>query len=252
MTTLTIDNTAHRAPGLPRTWLVELRKLVDTRSGLTLVLVAVILAGASGGGILLVDDHVTLTRITTMAGMPGGLVAAVTAILLVAGERTHRTALITYTLTPRRGQVVAAKAAATVTLALSVTLLALMAALIIAPVGTALTGAAVDWSLDWMVLAEFTAINTTMALSGWALAYAFGNAPAAIVLLLVWEMASNIISLAGPVAAEIMTWLDQAAISYLMTDPTWADLGRAATGLTAWIVFPAVIGITHEVRTVIH
>lgn len=249
MSTLTLDPRLNSAaPGGVRTWLVELRKLVDTRAGRALIVTGALLAGVFGGGVLLYRDGVTLTGVATMAGVPGGTLAAVASVLLVTGERSHRTALSTYALTPRRGRVVAAKAAAAATLAVAVTVLAVLAALVIAPVGAALTGHGVVWTLDLRALAAFTAANVTLALSGWALAYLCGNAPAPIVILLVWPMVASLIAQAGPGAAEALTWIDQSASARLVADTTAADLGRIVTGAVAWIVLPGAVGVARELR----
>ncbi len=250
MTTLTLDaRLATDGPGPIRTWLVELRKLVDTRSGITLVITGAVLAGVFGGGALLFRDPLPFTDLVTLAGVPGGVMAAVAAVLLVTAERTHRTALSTYALIPDRGRVIAAKAGAAITLAIMVTLLALAAALVIAPVGTALTGHEVTWTVDWRGLGAFTGVNMTLALTGWALAYLTGNAPTPIVVLLVWPMVSSLVSQAGPNAAEVMSWLDPGAVNLLAADTTLADLGRIGTALAAWVVVPAVIGIVRELRS---
>lgn len=249
MTSLPLDpRLGSAAPGPARSWLVELRKLVDTRSGIALIVTAAVLAGVFGGGAMLYRDPVTVTTVVTMSGVPGGILAAVMAVLLVTGERAHRTALATYALTPRRGRVIAAKAAAAATLALAVTVLALVAALVIAPVGAALTGHQVVWTIDGRTLAAFTVSNMVLALSGWALAYLFTNAPAPIVIILVWPMLSSLIAQAGPTAAEVLTWLDPAAAARLAQDTTMTDLGRIAVSLLVWVVAPAAVGIAREIR----
>lgn len=249
MTALTLDSRLDRpAPGGVRTWLVELRKLVDTRAGLALIITGAVLAGVFGGGVLLYRDGVTLTTLATMAGVPGGILAAVASVLLVTGERSHRTALSTYALTPRRGRVIAAKAAAAATLAVAVTVLAIIAALIIAPVGSALTGHTVIWTLDARELAAFTVSNVTLSLAGWALASLCGNAPAPIVILLVWPMIASLIAQAGPGAAEALTWIDQSAAARLVSDTTALDLARIATSILAWIVVPGAIGMVRELK----
>lgn len=235
-------------PGAARSWLVELRKLVDTRSGIALVVTAAALAGVFGGGTVLYRDPVTFTDVVTMSGVPGGTLAAVAAVLLVTGERAHRTALTTYALTPRRGRVIAAKAAAAAAVALVVTVAALVAALVIAPVGATLTGHQVVWTVDWRTLAAFTVANIALALSGWALAYLCGNAPAPIVILLVWPMLASLIAQAGPTAAEVLSWLDPAAAARLAQDTTGTDLGRIAVSLLVWVVAPAAVGVAREIR----
>lgn len=85
---------------LLRLWLVELRKLVDTPAGVALLAVGALLAGVFGGGVALLSEDATLDRIVRLAGTPTGLLLPVLAVLLVTGERQHRTALTGYALTP--------------------------------------------------------------------------------------------------------------------------------------------------------
>ena len=112
---------------LLRLWLVELRKLVDTPAGVALLAVGALLAGVFGGGVALLSEDATLDRIVRLAGTPTGLLLPVLAVLLVTGERQHRTALTGYALTPRRGRVLVAKAFAVLTLAVAAWAMALLA-----------------------------------------------------------------------------------------------------------------------------
>ncbi|MEZ5088726.1 MAG: ABC transporter permease subunit [Micropruina sp.] len=122
---------------LLRLWLVELRKLVDTPAGVALLAVGALLAGVFGGGVALLSEDATLDRIVRLAGTPTGLLLPVLAVLLVTGERQHRTALTGYALTPRRGRVLVAKAFAVLTLAVAAWAMALLAGVLIAAVSFA-------------------------------------------------------------------------------------------------------------------
>ncbi|HEY9292131.1 MAG TPA: ABC transporter permease, partial [Microlunatus sp.] len=113
--------------------LVELRKSVDTRSGRTLViiiaaLVLVVLAiqialGRSVDGIGLSFGDLALTTGTATA-----MLLPILGILLITSEWSQRTTLITFTLEPRRTQVIAAKLVAGVIMALAAMLLVLAVA----------------------------------------------------------------------------------------------------------------------------
>lgn len=162
---------------LLRLWLVELRKLVDTPAGVALLAVGALLAGVFGGGVALLSEDATLDRIVRLAGTPTGLLLPVLAVLLVTGERQHRTALTGYALTPRRGRVLVAKAFAVLTLAVAAWALALLAGVLIAAVSSPIVGHPIAWSIDWTTQLWFGLSLVLAALSGYAVGLAIGNAP---------------------------------------------------------------------------
>lgn len=226
----------------------ELRKLVDTRTGLVLVATGALLAGLFGGGAVLYRPGAPFSEVTQLAGVPGGILATIMAILLVTAERSHRTALVTYTLTPRRGRVALAKAAAAATLGVVVVGLALLAALVIVPVGSAVTGAPANWSIEAPALGWWALGTVVGALSGYALGSAVGNAPAAITLVLIWPMAASLLGQV-PGADAVLAWLDPAALSTLADGVTGVEIGQAVSGIAVWVAIPAAIGLVRLVRT---
>lgn len=234
---------AASGPGLARLSVVELRKQVDTGVGMVLVVVAALLAGAFGGGALLLGSADSYGEVARMAAIPGATLAPVLAMLLVTAERSHRTALSTFTLVPRRGRVVAAKAVASMAIGAMVVLLSLVAALVITPVGAAVTGESIGWQLDVRGFAFFAVGVILSALSGWALALAIGNAPAAIVVLLVWPMLSSMILGANQAWSTVVTWLDITAVARLADGASVDLVAKATVGILVWVVVPAVVGI---------
>lgn len=232
---------------IARLCLVELRKLVDTVSGVVLIGVGAVLAGVFGGGALLLRPGVSFSEVAQLAGVPGGTLVMVMAILLVTAERSHRTALVTYIVTPHRHRVVAAKAVAAATIALVVVVFAVVAAAVIVPVGTLVTGDQANWSVDTATLACWAAGTVIGALSGWALGLAIGNAPAAIVLVLVWPMVTGLLT-DVPALAPVLPWIDSTAVSAFGDGIDPGDLGRFFSGLAAWVAVPGAIGLLRSMR----
>ncbi|MFD0891202.1 ABC transporter permease, partial [Streptosporangium algeriense] len=108
-----------------RLLLVETRKIFDTRSGkiLTAVLVALTVVSVVGRGL------VAGPRLFTLVGTAGigfGILLPVLAVLSVTGEWSHRTALTTFTLEPRRARVLAAKFLPPLAVAVVATVFALL------------------------------------------------------------------------------------------------------------------------------
>lgn len=239
-------------PTLVRLTGVELRKQVDTPVGIVLVAVGALLAGVFGGGSVLTETSTTYGDVVRLAAVPGATLAPILAILLVTAESSHRTALSTYALVPRRGRVLTAKALASVTIGAIVVVCCLVAALLIVPVGSAVTGRTIAWQLDGGEVGLLAVSVALATLSGWALGLALGNAPAAIVILLVWPMLSSMILSTGLGWSDIVHWLDITAVSRLAEDHGAVAVAKVLTGVAAWVVLPAVIGtwraLTEEVR----
>ena len=227
---------------------VELRKLVDTRTGLVLVATGALLAGLFGGGAVLYRPGAPFSEVAQLAGVPGGILATIMAILLVTAERSHHTALVTYTLTPRRGRVTLAKAVAAATLGAVVVALALLAALVIVPVGSAVTGNPANWAVEGPALAWWALGTVVGALSGYALGSAIGNAPAAITLVLIWPMATSLLSQA-PGLDTVLAWLDPASLSALTDGATGVEIGQAVSGIAVWVAIPATLGLIRLTRS---
>ncbi len=236
---MSADHAGRRA-SLAMLTLVELRKVVDTPAGIAICVVSALLAGVFGGGAVLYQQPASIGDIALMAGVPGGTLVPVLAILLVTAERTHRTALATYALTPRRHRVLLGKAGAAVALSVAVTPLALLAAVVIGPVGSLVTGDPTAWTVDGGGVGRFTLINVILALTGYVLALATGNAPTSIVIVLTWPMLESMLRAASPTIGAIVRWLDVAAVT--------EDVSRAATALAFWVVVPALVGFRRALR----
>lgn len=231
-------------PGLGRLIAVELRKMVNTRSGfwvsigvtLTTLLVAIIGSTDHGG------TSATFVHIFNVSSRPGAFLLPVMGVLLICGEWSQRTTLTTFTLVPSRRRVIAAKLGASAivsTLALVVCLtftLVMASALGHAPAGTG--------SLPWQVILQGWLELT----AGMVMGLAFGaallmSAPAIVAYLLlpvVWNGIIGGISALGGVAR----WLDSGDTLNPLTLHALdgAEWAHAAATLAFWIGIPIVIG----------
>src|ERR1700742_613698 len=144
----------HRRPSLARLTKVELRKMVDTRSGFWLLLAV---AGLTLVAVLITalfahEDQRTFRHILSNGLQPAGILLPVVGILLVTSEWSQRTALVSFALVPHRTRLLAAKILAGVVLALAATALAL----VLAVLGTAIASTDVQhvWSLPLGLLLQ--------------------------------------------------------------------------------------------------
>lgn len=231
-----------------RLWAVELRKLVDTPSGVALVAAGALLAGIFGGGAVLFIDDVTYGDVARLAGIPLLTLLPVLAILLATSARHHRTALATYALVPARGRILTAQALAVITLGLIAAALTLVAAAIITPVGGLVTSQPIPWTIDGGSHGALTAGIVLAALSGYAIGLATGLAPIAITIVLAWPPIALLLSII-PTAADVLAWLDVNAVAALSDGATGVEVARVATGVVAWILVPGVVGVVRELRT---
>jgi hypothetical protein len=85
---------------------VELRKMLDTRAGFWLVLVAMLISAVAAVIALLVhalsDAEVTAMGWVNIMNIPLGIFLPVIAILSVTSEWSQRTALVSFSLEPHR------------------------------------------------------------------------------------------------------------------------------------------------------
>ncbi|AMS06409.1 ABC transporter permease [Acidipropionibacterium acidipropionici] len=247
---------ADQPPSVPLIRLVraEFRKLTDTRSGFWLLIV--IALGAVAGTIT------TAALWDELAGMLGDwttgdalisfvptMLLPVLAILLVTSEWSTRSALTTFTMEPRRGRVMAAKAivviATTVVFWLGCRGLTALSALL---GGAMHAGAPVSWQVDWAATAGDLASTVLTVAMGLTLAMLFGSVAVSIVVYMAQPLMTSTLALI-PGLATAMQWASANNMSLLasgaMTGEAWA---RVAVSAGIWIVIPAVAGTVLSIR----
>ncbi|MFI7047344.1 hypothetical protein [Streptosporangium sandarakinum] len=232
-----------------RLLVVETRKLADTRSGkiMTAVLAALVLAGVAGRGF--VTDP-KLQTLAFTAGMPIATLMPVLAILAVTGEWSHRTALTTFTLEPRRGRVLAAKYVPAVAAALAASLLSALVAVPATAVVAAVRGVPAVWEMNPLALLGWAGTNVLMVAMGLALGTLLLNAPAAIVVYLVNPMLWSVVGRLGDTGETLAGWLDlNTTVAPLVTgDMTGGGAARLAVSAALWIVVPVAAGAVRVAR----
>ncbi|GAA2287621.1 hypothetical protein GCM10010149_37520 [Nonomuraea roseoviolacea subsp. roseoviolacea] len=232
-----------------RLLIVETRKLFDTRSAmiLTAVLLLLTVAAIAGRGLYIGPD---LQRLVWTAGLGYANLLPVLGILTVTNEWSHRTALTTFALEPRRWRVMAAKAVPP-TLAAAV---ASLFALLVALPATALAGAVrhvpAHWNATPATMAGWTATNVLFTLAGVALGTLLLNAPAAIVVYLASTGVWNAVAMLGGTGETLAEWLDLNRTAAPLATGDWADVApaRLAASAALWIVIPLLLGVVRVSR----
>ncbi|HWJ81381.1 MAG TPA: ABC transporter permease [Nocardioides sp.] len=239
--------------------LVELRKVVDTRSGRWLLLSAGLLVGLFEVALLLsVTIQALAVSFEDFAAGAGGITSVflpVLGILLVTSEWGQRTAMVTFALEPRRIRVVLAKLA--VGLVLTLVTVGFMVA--VATIGTGVAAVARPGLASWDVGVEgFAGYLVVQALTmtvGFALACLTLSSPAAIVTFFLYWGALPLVlyTLQGlfPAFEDAAPWINfQSAL-----DPvrTWTldsgeQWGQLLVGGALWIGVPLALGLWRILR----
>ncbi len=230
-------STARRTgPSFPALIGIEIRKSLSTRSGRSVAALAVavgplgiLLATLTSGG------GVAAAMALGIMGMLIALVLLALGVLSTAGEWTHRSVQTTYLLTPRRGRVLAAKAAAMALLGL-----------VLASVGVGLAvgtlaafTAGVSWFAAGQAVVAVIASGAAFAVIGAGIGAAVGNSAAAMTATYLTVL--GILPVLNSVKPQIAAKLDPAS-----SIVTLAQHGAATTPIaviTAWVVVSTVAGV---------
>jgi len=225
---------------------VELRKLVDTRSGRWLLIAIGVLTAAVITVFLFAapPQELTYSNFVTATGTPQGVLLPVLGILTVTSEWGQRTGLVTFTLEPRRGRVVVAKVMAVLLLAMAAVLVAFGLAAIGNALGSGLQDGDGDWTFGLSGFRDILVLQLLGALQGLALGMLIMNTAGAVVTYFALPAVVGI--LAGTVQSfrEVAEWVDINTASIPLTahetdSGVWA---RLAVASLIWVVLPMALG----------
>ncbi|HWL45989.1 MAG TPA: hypothetical protein VNQ73_23815 [Ilumatobacter sp.] len=243
---------------------VELRKLVDTRSGRWLLIIQALLIVVASAIVVIVaavnDESMRLMDFTGLAGAVMGILLPVMGIMAITSEWSQRTNMATFTLEPRRSRVVAAKLIASVAAAIVSVVLAIAVGYLATGAAAAL-GVDVNWNADLEMLAAFTLVQVLGLLTGFALGTLILNTPGAIVCFFAYfTLVPVILAVAGELMGwfeSVRPWIDFADAQLPLSDfgQDADELGFAAmhwghftvSGLI-WFVLPLGAGIARMLR----
>ncbi|TDW98030.1 ABC transporter permease [Kribbella sp. VKM Ac-2566] len=223
---------------------IELRKSVNTRSGRVLIAAVLLLALAA-----LAWQFTHLPK--GDAGFDGFLGAASTGVMLLlpvigvmamTSEWTQRTALTTFTLSPRRVRVQLAKFVSAVVLSVVV----MTAVVGLALASTALAGAVTDHAASYPDLGgQLAGAYLTVALNV-VMGAAFGAViPQTAVAILAFFIAPTAWSLAGPALfKDNANWLDVfGALGRIAERDLHGMVPETLVAVGVWIVLPTIVGL---------
>jgi ABC-2 type transport system permease protein len=234
-----------RRPPLARLTIVELRKMVDTRSGfwVTVGVAAVTVIFAFVNGLDHGGRDATYIQVFHDAAQPSAYLLPLLGVLLVCSEWTQRTNLTTFTLVPARERVIAAKVTAGLVISLAALLMTVTVALIVtATLGHAASGAG---TLPVSVIAQGWVNSAGWMLIGLAFGIALLTSTPAIVAYLLLPPAAGGALDALHSLSGIAPWVSVTRSFPLLTlQPLNAtQWGHVATTLALWIGVPFLLGL---------
>jgi ABC-2 type transport system permease protein len=239
-----------RPTRLARLCQIELRKATDTRAGRWLLIVIATIAVLTAGIIAFAGkakDH-TLVDVLGATASLTALLLPVLGVLLVTSEWSQRTALTTFTLVPRRGRIVAAKALAGVLLGV----LACVVCALVAAVATAVTSHpdSGTWHGAAGILGGSLALLILNVLLGIGFGLLFLNTPVAIVVYFALPTAWSILTGSIHALNSLGDWGDPTTAWGHLTDEhvsgtLWLKAGVAAA---IWLIGPLVAGTVRVLR----
>lgn len=258
MSTATVETVDTTRAGVPldRLVKVELRKMFDTRSGFWLMMSIAILALLATIGVIIFapDGSLTFASFGTAVGVPMAILLPVVAILSVTGEWTQRTGLISFTLVSHRGQVILAKAIASVIVGIASMFLAFAIGAIGNLVGAAINGVDAVWDTSISQMLLIILANVLGLLLGFMLGTLIRNSAGAIVGYFVYSFVLP--GIFGFLAAtqdwfkSIQPWIDfnfaQTKLFDHIHGVEWANLGVTTM---LWVIIPMAVGVWAVLRS---
>lgn len=235
-------------PGVPlgRLVNVELRKMLDTRAGLWLLVVMSAIAAVVVTVFLIWGpaEEATFGTLLSLASFPLLVLLPILGIMTATSEWSQRTGLVTFTLEPRRGRVITAKVVAALLLGLVVTASGFAAAALANVIGGASTDASGAWDVSWQMALGFVLAFAIFVLQGLAFGFLFLNTPFAIVATLVlptvWSVLTSLVSSIETASRWLnLDRVTEPLLTGTMTGENWGQLG---TSFAAWVLLPLALG----------
>jgi hypothetical protein len=263
MTTIAVEQpvTELRAAARPVPWarltMIELRKMFDTRSGFWLMASILITALLATGAVILFapDDQISYGVFATAFGFPMAVILPMIAILSVTSEWSQRSGLTTFTLVPRRGRVIAAKAVAAVGVGVVSIPVAFAIGAVGNVVGSAIAGTEMVWDVSMVQASSIVLANVLGMLVGFMLGVLIRSSAGAIVAYFVYSLVLP--SIFGLLAAaqewfrDLQPWVDFGFTQTRLYDesPSGDQWGQLATSGLIWLVVPLAVGLVLTMRS---
>lgn len=242
---------------------VEVRKMLDTRSGFWLLLsTGLLLVLAAGISLLVIalNDNVALsaTDVSGILTVPLSILLPVFAIQTVTSEWSQRTALVSFTLEANRFRVLLSKLTAVVLLALGALVLAIVLGAILNVVGAAVGGYDATWNVEASMFVATIVSQLLYFLMAFGIGAVVLSTPAAVALfyvvaLMLPLMVYGTLMAFFEWARDLIPWIDLQFASAPFFE-SWSNLqgteiAQLVVATLIWVVAPLVIGTKRVMTT---
>jgi ABC-2 type transport system permease protein len=232
---------------------VELTKMFNTRSGFWLTASIGIAAALATASVIVFgsESDMAYDNFGAAIGIPMVIILPIIAILSVTSEWSQRSGLTTFTLVPKRGEVIWAKLLISVALGAVSIVTALGIGAVGNLIGAGIAGIDPVWDITWNQATSLVAANVLGLLFGFMLGVMVRSSAAAIVGYFIYNFV-----LAGLTAVlaenqewfrDLQPWVDFKYTQGMLFEAwpvggeAWAQLGATAA---AWVVLPLVVGLS--------
>jgi hypothetical protein len=166
--------------------------------------------------------------------------------MAMTSEWTQRTALSTFTSTPRRGRIITAKVTSALLLGTVLTALIVVLGWAATLLGGAVTGTEPVFDGSLKLVGGVLIANLLNLL----MASAFGAlSPVTAAAIVAFLVAPQLWAAAGTALfKDAAQWLDVYGAFGRIVSWRWVDLPQSATSITAWIVVPLAVGVFMSLR----
>jgi hypothetical protein len=226
----------------------EWRKSTGTRAARWLLAAATVVTVAGAAVPLLFPHSVSQspTDYLTWAGLGVSRLLPMVLLLSMTAEWGQRTALITFTLEPRRGRVLAAKGGAGLILSLLAGLFGLALAAVAVTAARA-SGRPVTGGWHPAALLGFVIFVLATGAIGLAFGSLVQHTAAAIVTYFALGGAFSLLAI--PAVQSAGQWINTGQSYGWLLDGTWpGHLAQLGTSTLAWVVLPLGLGIARTLR----
>jgi ABC-2 type transport system permease protein len=237
---------------------VELRKMLDTRSGFWLIAsIGITAVLATGGVILFADgDELTYSTFATAIRFPVVIILPLIAILAVTSEWTQRTGLTTFTLVPHRQRVITAKAISSVIIAIAAMALTFAVGALGNLVGATVKGRPPVWDVSATQCLYYVLGMVLSLLVGFMLGVLIRASTGALVAYFVYTFlvptALGLLADNQQWFKDIQAWVDmqfaQSGLFIFQTSLTGQQWAQIVVSALIWLVAPLLVGLRLAVR----
>lgn len=237
---------------------VELRKTADTRAGrwlliATAVLTAVVMA-IQLAVVVVQDITVGFADFMKSTSFSIAILLPVLGILLLTSEWGQRTAMVTFSLEPRRPRVIVAKLVVGIILAVTAVVVALVLGALANLLYGVFAGVSPVWDLSILQTLGFLLLQVIGILTGFALAALLLNSAAAIVVFMVYTFVfPGLFQLGSALIgwfSDLQPWIDFNSAQAPLIDASMSgeDWAHFAVSGVVWLVLPLTIGLWRVLR----